>query len=143
MQNGEKKRAVSWRRLLDNAIALDSSAVLAVILSEPGGERVAPILRGALLSSVNLAEVQTRLILRGANADSALRAIRELECEICPFVESQAQTAAELVLQTRSLGLSLGDRACLALGIERKAAIYTADRSWTQLSLGIRIQAIR
>jgi ribonuclease VapC len=127
----------------DSAIVVDSSAVLAVILKEPGSEHVAPLMRGALISSVNLAEVHTRLQLRGSDADFAWNGILELECQICPFDAKQALIAGELIQKTRSHGLSLGDRACLALAIERKAAVYTADGVWKKLSLGIVIETIR
>ncbi len=79
-------------------------------------------------------------------ADYAWKRIRALDCEICHFTEEQARAAAELIAITRPYGLSLGDRACLALAIERKAKVYTADRAWanlTNLSLGIEIEVIR
>ena len=60
-----------------------------------------------------------------------------------PFTDEQAKIAGSLVAQTRKLGLSLGDRACLALGIVLKAPIYTADRTWKNLKLGVRIHVIR
>jgi ribonuclease VapC len=128
---------------LANIAALDSSAILAVFFEEPGGEVVAPILRGALLSTVNLAEVHTRMIDRGAQLQQAWSWIEGLQCEICFFTDEQARVAAELRPMTRPFGLSLGDRACLALAIDRKATVYTTDRIWKKLSLGIQIEAIR
>lgn len=122
---------------------LDSSALLAILLGERGGESIIPILEGALLSTVNLAEVHTRMISLGATASHAWARILNLQCEICPLTEAQARIAAELVTATRPFGLSLGDRACLALAIERKAKVYTTDGAWKSLNLGIAIEVIR
>ncbi len=122
---------------------LDASAILAVVFNEPGGDKVLPLLDGGLLSTVNLAEVHARLLLRGAGADLAWRGVMALGCEICFFDDQQARVAAELIAQTRPYGLSLGDRACLALAIQRKATVFTTDREWTQLGLDLRIEVIR
>jgi len=128
---------------LPNPAVLDSSAVLSVILNEPGSENIAPILEGSLLSTVNLAEVHARLLQRGAAAHHAWKGILSLHCQVCSFSEEQARVAAELRNVTRPFGLSLGDRACLALAIDRKATAYTTDRAWKNLSLGIEIEVIR
>jgi PIN domain nuclease of toxin-antitoxin system len=128
---------------LPSPIVLDSSAILAVFLNEPGGEIVVPLLEGALLSTVNLAEVHVRLIELGASAGHVWSRLQSVQCEICFFSDTQARTAAELRSITRPFGLSLGDRACLALAIERKAAVYTADKVWKKLDLVIEIVAIR
>jgi PIN domain nuclease of toxin-antitoxin system len=128
---------------LADLVVLDSSAVLAVFLNEPGGEIVIPILEGALLSTVNLAEVHTKILDLGAMAAHAWSRLQSVHCDICFFTEQQAQIAAELLPITRPFGLSLGDRACLALAIDRKATVYTTDRIWKNLDLGIRIEAIR
>jgi PIN domain nuclease of toxin-antitoxin system len=69
--------------------------------------------------------------------------IRFLGCSIVAFSEGQALEAGSLVAQTREFGLSLGDRACLALAIDRKATVYTTDRAWAELGLGIRVEVIR
>ena len=128
---------------MPSPIVLDSSAILAVFLNEPGGEIVVPLLEGALLSTVNLAEVHVRLIELGASAGHVWSRLQSVQCEICFFSDTQARTAAELRSITRPFGLSLGDRACLALAIERKAAVYTADKVWKKLDLVIEIVAIR
>ena len=124
-------------------VVLDSSAILAVIFNERGGDQVLRLLDGGLPSAVNLAEVHTRLLLRGAGADFAWRRVMEFGCEICFFDDQQARIAAELIAQTRPYGLSLGDRACLALAIQRKAAVYTADAAWKNLGLSIEVNVIR
>jgi PIN domain nuclease of toxin-antitoxin system len=128
---------------LADAAVLDSSAVLAVFFREPGSEIVAPILDGALLSTVNLAEVHTRMLNRGAQAEHAWNRVLSMQCEVCFFTDEQARIAAELAPITPPFGLSLGDRACLALAIDRKATVYTTDRVWKNLALGIRIEVIR
>lgn len=122
---------------------LDSSAVLAVFFAESGAEAVTALPLGALLCTVNLAEVHERMLDRGASVDEAWSWIVGLGCEVCLFTELQARMAAELRAITRPFGLSLGDRACLALAIDRKAKVYTTDKVWKNLSLGIDIEVIR
>ncbi len=126
-----------------SAVVLDASAILAVVFNEPGSDRVLPLLDGGLLGTVNLAEAHTRLLVRGAGADFAWRRVMALGCEICFFDDQLARIAGELVTQTRPYGLSLGDRACLALAMQRKATVYTTDREWTRLGLDLKIEVIR
>jgi ribonuclease VapC len=128
---------------LASPAALDSSAILAVIFQELGSEKVSDLLNGGLLSTVNLAEVHTILALRGVPPERIRGRVEEMGCEVCLFNEEQAHLTGELVAKTYPAGLSLGDRACLALAIERKAAVYTADRNWKNLNLGIEIEVIR
>jgi PIN domain nuclease of toxin-antitoxin system len=116
---------------------------LALLLNEPGGQRVGKVVDGALLSTVNLAEVHARLLKRGESSGIAWKKISELQCEICNFTPEQARMAGDLILVTQPYGLSLGDRACLSLAIERKATVYTTDRAWKNLALGIEIEVIR
>jgi len=136
-------RAGLRRTKLPDVAVLDSSAILAVLFNEPGAEIVLPILRGALLSTVNLAEVHARMLESGAQAQQAWNWITNLQCEVCFFTDEHARAAAELRPITRPFGLSLGDRACLALAIERKATVYTTDKVWKKLSLGIDVEVIR
>ena len=122
---------------------LDASAILAVIFQEPGSEIVLPVLKGALLSTVNLAELHTRLLLGGAGPAFAWSRVHSLGCEVRPFDDEQARLAGELIAMTRPYGLSLGDRACLALAIQREATVYTTDRAWKNLPLDLKIEVIR
>ena len=123
---------------------LDASAMLAVLNREPGSERLTPeMLSNASGSTVNLAEVHTKLVSRGEDPDDAWEDALSAIQELVPFTEAQARIAGGLVPQTRALGLSLGDRACLALGIALHAPVYTTDRSWKNLKLGIRIHVVR
>lgn len=121
----------------------DSSAILAVLLSEPGSDRVVPVLEGGCLSTVNLIEVHTRMIMLGADPTRAWNRVLDFQCQICQLTETQARVAAELFTATRPYGLSLGDRACLALAIERKAKVYTTDRIWKSIPLSIEVEVIR
>jgi|SRR5580658_4576263 ribonuclease VapC len=127
-----------------NRVVLDASALLAILNQEPGAEALTPeILSGAAISTVNLAEVHGRLVGRGLSPDDAWEAAQGPIREAVPFTAEHARLVGDLVAQTRPLGLSLGDRACLALGVALKAPIYTADRSWKKLKVGARIHVIR
>jgi len=109
---------------------LDSSAVLALIQSEPGANVVRAAMDKAVMSTVNLAETVTKLVERGMPRLDARAALFELKIEYVPFTEAQATLCGELRPATRSRGLSLGDRACLALAIERGLPAMTADAAW-------------
>lgn len=125
-------------------VVLDASAVLAVLNNEPGAEKLTPeLLSNAACSTVNLAEVYGKLVSEGGDAEEAWEDALAPVREAIPFTAEHAKTAGGLVPQTRSLGLSLGDRACLALGIAMKAPVYTADKSWRNLKVGVRIHVIR
>jgi PIN domain nuclease of toxin-antitoxin system len=124
-------------------IALDASAFLAFLFRERGHERVAAILNRACLSTVNLAEVVGRFVLDGHNPESVLQRLSFSPLEIVPFGQTDAAVAASLLPQTRPLGLSLGDRACLGLAITRRIPALTADRSWLKLDLSVKIEVIR
>ncbi|MGA7343594.1 MAG: type II toxin-antitoxin system VapC family toxin [Terracidiphilus sp.] len=128
---------------MDRIAVLDSSAILAVIFNEPGGDVVLDLLQTASLSAVNLTEAYTRLILNGTPPAFAWSRLQKLGVEVCFFDDEQARLAGELVAVTRPFGLSLGDRACLALALQRKAAVYTTDRTWKNLNLGIEVEVIR
>jgi ribonuclease VapC len=127
-----------------NKIVLDASALLAVLNQEPGADKLTPqLLSAASSSTVNLAEVQSKLVKRGLDPDDAWEAAMSPIREAVAFTAEHARTAGSLITQTQALGLSLGDRACLALGLALKAPVYTADRSWKGLKLGVRIHVIR
>lgn len=122
---------------------LDSSAVMAVMFGEPGQERVHATLPGALLSTVNLAEIISTLASRGVDAGIAENAVRRLGVEIIDFSAAHARVAGHLRPLTTSAGLSLGDRACLALGIERQGQILTTDRAWLTIAASIDAEIIQ
>ena len=126
-----------------NEVVLDASAVLALLKREPGAERVRAVLDRASIGAVNAAEVQGKLVDLGLSRSVAEARIRILGCSILAFSEVQAMEAGSLIALTLPFGLSLGDRACLALAIERNATVYTTDHIWTKLDLGIPIEVIR
>src|SRR6516225_8409474 len=127
-----------------NRIVLDASALLAVLNREPGADKLTPqLLSSAASSTVNLAEVQSKLVSRGLDPDEAWQVTLSPIRDAVAFSAEHARAAGNLVVQTRGLGLSLGVRACLALGLALKAPVYTADKSWKSLKLGVRIHIIR
>ncbi len=128
---------------------LDASALLAFLQDEAGAPRVgAALANGACMSAVNWAEVLSVLARHGVapevEADRVLRrhGLGQL-LELVPFDETQAVECARLRPLTRQAGLSLGDRACLALGRLKRAPVLTADRAWTTLALKVRVVQIR
>ena len=126
-----------------NRVVLDASAIIAAIGSEPGSGVVMEQIAHAAVSTVNLAEVKAKLVDRGFPPTDAWQAAISFSREIFDFDTRQADLAGSLILQTRHLGLSLGDRSCLALAIILKAPVYTADRDWAKLDLGVEIRLIR
>jgi PIN domain nuclease of toxin-antitoxin system len=127
-----------------NSIVLDASAILAIINQESGADKLTPeLLANAICSTVNLAEVQAKLVSRGWSPDEAWEDATSPIREAVPLSEEHAKVAGSLVVLTRSLGLSLGDRACLALGVAIKAPVYTAEKAWSKLKLGIPVRVIR
>jgi ribonuclease VapC len=124
-------------------IVLDSSAVLAQILGERGAEMVDAVSGSSMISAVNFCEVFTRLLdIDPEFHENPLRT--ELKTyKVQPFDSEQADLAAVLRPATRHLGLSLGDRACLALAKLQGAPVLTADRNWAKLDLGIEVRLIR
>jgi PIN domain nuclease of toxin-antitoxin system len=116
---------------------------MAMLRGETGAEKIESCLSSAVISTVNLAEVHTKLVSAGLKEELAWWHIEKVECTSVPFDEEQARIAGGLVKITRPFGLSLGDRACLALAIQRKAVVYTTDRVWKNLQLGIEIEVIR
>lgn len=127
-----------------NRVVVDSSVILAVIHQEAGFETMTPdLLARSIVSTVNLAEVQGKLVGWGWKPDEAWEDATGTVREVVPFEIDHAKAAGSLIAQTRALGLSLGDRACLALGLAMKVPVYTADRAWKSLKLGLRIHVIR
>ena len=124
-------------------VVLDSSAVLAVLLVERGAETVADVIGRAHITSVNLIEVLTKLIDKGQPPSDARRSVDMLHLVVEPVDEAMALTASAMRARTKHIGLSLGDRVCLALGLRLNAVVYTADRIWTKADLGVEVLAIR
>ena len=124
-------------------VVLDASALLALINGEPGSERVAAVAAGALMSAVNFAEVLAKLVQKGMSMAEAVVAVDALAIAVVDFTRSFAQVSGGMIAKTRHHGLSLGDRACLALAAQRRLPALTADRSWRDVDVGVEIALIR
>jgi ribonuclease VapC len=124
-------------------IILDASALLALLNAEPGADIVAEALTGAAISSVNISEVVAKLNESGMPEKIVRQVLESLELQIIPFDEEQAYRAGLLRTATKGAGFSLGDRACLCLGLTLGLEILTADRTWAKISNGARIKVIR
>lgn len=113
----------------------DASAVLAALLQERGGDKAQALMEegGAVIGSVNYAEVMSKLFERGVSLDDARSAWSSVPLIVEPLTEQHALAAAWLRPRTRALGLSLGDRCCLALGRTMNVPIVTAERAWQAL----------
>jgi PIN domain nuclease of toxin-antitoxin system len=123
---------------------LDASAILAVIFQEPGAEKLTEdVLDDAVASTVNLAEVQAKLVKKGYDPEVAWEDTLLLETPPEPFTAEQAKIAGSLIATTEKHGLSLGDRSCLALAIMLKAPVYTTEQTWRNLQVGVSIHVIR
>ena len=122
----------------------DASAILAVLNDEPGAPVVLALLDegDGVISAANYAEVIAKLIDRSVTEADATEAWNHLPLTVEPLMPAVALAAGLLRKDTRALGLSLGDRCCLALGRINDATVITADRAWTSLP-GFRISLIR
>jgi PIN domain nuclease of toxin-antitoxin system len=124
-------------------IVLDASALVALWRKEPGWERVAQDITSSAVSSTNLAEALSKFVEDGGDADLMATETIKSGCEVVALSIDHAINTAKLRPLTRSVGLSLGDRLCLALAIERNCAVLTADRNWGRLNIGVPVQLIR
>lgn len=124
-------------------VVLDASAVLALINAELGAERVIELLEQAMVSAVNHAEVMTKLIERGMDSELAKSTVLKIGLEIVDYGIDLADRTGELRRQTQHLGLSLADRACLALAQREGLPAVTADRKWAQVDIGVDVRLIR
>ena len=108
-------------------VVVDAAALMALMLGEPGAEAVATVVRGSLISAVNVSECCSRGVERGATAEDVLALIRAYEVRVVAFDLPHAIEAARLRPSTRKAGAGIGDRACLALASLNNARVYTAD----------------
>lgn len=127
---------------------LDASALMAYFYQERGADVVeSAISKGSYISVVNWAEVLSKAIDRGEDIDELISRIRNANelsrLTILPAIEIDAIEIARLRPATKVLGLSLGDRACLALALRLELTVLTADRDWRNLALNIPITIIR
>ena len=126
-----------------SSCVLDASALLALLNREPGEERVMEALvMGALMSAVNLSEVVAKLADIGMTEADIREAVEPLGIKLADFDASGAFSAGLLRPASRSAGLSLGDRACIALGRQRGLPVLTADIAWNSLDLGTEVEIV-
>ncbi|MEI9967248.1 MAG: type II toxin-antitoxin system VapC family toxin [Terracidiphilus sp.] len=127
-----------------NEVVFDASAMLALIQHERGEEQLTDeIIDCAVASTVNLAEVQSKLVKASNDPDRAWIAALSTVSTVEPFTSEQAKIAGDLIAKTERYGLSLGDRSCLALAITLQAPVYTTEQAWRNLKVGVPIHVIR
>ena len=125
-------------------MVLDASALLAYLQGEVGADLVRAALGEAVISTVNWAEVVQKAAAAADEIEALREDIQSLGVAILPFSVAQAEIAGRLRQSTAAIGLSLGDRACLALAIDTQSKVYTADRIWREISLDdVEIEVIR
>ncbi|MBN9520122.1 type II toxin-antitoxin system VapC family toxin [bacterium] len=122
---------------------LDAGAVLAAIRDEPGGDYAERVIPQSVILSVNLSEVATVLVRNGMPFPVASQVLTSLGMQVVPFDAELALRAASLFPIGKPLGLSLGDRACLALALHRGSPVFTTERRWAELQLPIKVEVIR
>jgi ribonuclease VapC len=127
-----------------SSAVIDASVILAILFQERGADKMTDeIMTGVVASTVNLAEVQSKLVNMGHDPDRAWKDALLFETDPEPYTADQAKIAGSLIAKTEKYGLSLGDRSCLALAISLKAPVYTTEQLWKKLNVGIPIHVIR
>jgi PIN domain nuclease of toxin-antitoxin system len=127
-----------------NEVVFDASAMLALLHHERGEEKLtADLLARSVASTVNLAEVQSKLVKNGGDSDVAWRDALSSVSFVEPYTRDHAKIAGDLIAVTEKYGLSLGDRSCLALAIALNAPVYTTEQLWKNLKVGVLIHVIR
>jgi PIN domain nuclease of toxin-antitoxin system len=122
---------------------LDASALIAFLRREPGADRVAAVLTRSCISTVNLAEAYGKMVEYGKRLEEVAYQVERLRIPVVPFTTEHAHIAASLWKATRGVGLSLGDRACLALALQTRLPAFTTERSWLDFDVGAQITKIR
>ncbi|GJD54101.1 hypothetical protein OPKNFCMD_6882 [Methylobacterium crusticola] len=122
---------------------LDASALLCLLFDEPGADRVEAVLHGACISAANYAEVIGKLVDRGQAPEEVVANLRELDLDVVPLDRAQGEAMGALRASTRSAGLSLGDRACLALAADRSAVALPTNRDWAKLEVEVGVELVR
>ena len=122
---------------------LDASALLAFLRNEPGARRVADVLTRSCISAVNLAETYGTMVQYGKPLDEVVYQVERLRIPVVPFDGEIARLAASLGTSTRLVGMSLGDRACLASALHLSLPALTADAEWRKCDVGVKVITIR
>jgi PIN domain nuclease of toxin-antitoxin system len=122
---------------------LDASALLAYLQDEPGCNAVEKVLEEACISTVNWCEVIQKSTAAGVDTAGLREDLETLGLAVLDFTSAHAEVAGKLWKQTKRYGLSLGDRACLSLGITMKLPVLTTDNEWKKPKLPVRVNVIR
>ncbi|MDA3643529.1 type II toxin-antitoxin system VapC family toxin [Saccharopolyspora indica] len=122
---------------------LDTSAIMAWLHDETGADEVHAIIGTATMSTVNWSEFAQKLTHHGSDAERTCNRLRTFGVAVEPFTAEDALLAGELWARTRFAGLSLGDRACLALAIRLNAPVLTADKAWRDIDVGVSVELLR
>lgn len=128
-----------------NKVVLDASAVLAWLFQEAGADQVFPVLEAGsgVMSSVNYAELVGKLIDQSMPVEIIRETLFDLELEVVHYDAEQAFETGVLRTTSKAFGLSLGDRACLALATIKKLPVMTADSVWLNVSVPTEVRSIR
>jgi len=124
-------------------VVLDSSAFLAHLNEEVGGAAVGALFSRSMICAVNACEVAAKIVIAGRSVEDAKFILLSTGVEIVDFDVDLALAAGGMIAETKSHGLSLGDRACLALAARENLPALTADRAWKGVDVGVEIQFIR
>ena len=124
-------------------VVVDASAILALLNQETGSEEVLRFIGKAAISTVNLSEVIAKLADAGVPEEDIRQILSNLNLEVIDFNEEQALKAGMLRPNTKSIGLSFGDRACLALAIFLNQPVLTTDRLWGSINVGVEVRVVR
>jgi len=126
-------------------VVLDASALLAMMQSEPGGDRVAALFldpeRTVLVSTLNWSEIFDRLLRAGVPEATVERLLSQIGVQTVDFDLEHAKIAARFRMALPAF--SLADRACLALAFTRKAEAWTTDKAWTRAKIGVPVEILR
>lgn len=124
-------------------VVLDASALLSFLQGEPGSNQVEAALPEAIICSVNWSEVVQKSIAASVDINGMREDLEALGLKILPFSAEEAELAGQLWQKTKQAGLSLGDRACLSVGLRMNASVLTADKIWITLNFPVDVRCIR
>jgi PIN domain nuclease of toxin-antitoxin system len=124
-------------------VVLDSSAILASLIGEPGGDVLASRLEDSFVSAINYAEVVSKLIRGGMSEMDAAWATSQFGCRFVDTNEEQAAAAGAIHARTRDVGISMADAFCLSLAKVLACPVVTADRLWKRLDVDVEVELIR
>ena len=128
---------------MSSKVVLDASALLCLLNDEPGADRVVDVLTRSITGTASLAEDVSKLRDRGSPLDEVREALGGLHLDVRSLTPAQALIVGDLRPATKALGLSLGDRACLALAIDLQAEMLTTDAPLASADVGITITNVR